>query len=189
MADPRIYSTRVPVVRGVDASTKVLGGALLRGEIAMTTKNAAAVDKSLYELALKVIRRKRPDLMQASALLEQAHEQGDPRATYALATWLLSGNAIYPQDLRKAVKLLKLAAKADIAAAHFDLAVSYETGQGIKKDDKAAYRHFLAAALNGDNASLAEVGRCHYHGIGIVRDRKVAEVWLRRADVLAVDVR
>lgn len=159
------------------------------GEIAMTTKNTMASAKGPYEMALKAICRKHPDLVQASTLLEQAHEQGDLRATYALATWSLSGNAVYPKDLRKAVKLLKLAAKADIAAAHFDLAVSYETGQGIKMDEKAAYRHFLAAALNGDSASLAEVGRCHYHGIGVTRDRKVAEVWLRRADALNVEVR
>lgn len=155
----------------------------------MTTKNTTASEKDPYELALEIMRRKRPDLVQASTLLEQAHEQGDPRATYALATWSLSGNAVHPKDLRRAVRLLKLAAKADIAAAHFDLAVSFETGQGIKKDEKAAYRHFLAAALNGDTASLAEVGRCHYHGIGVARDRKVAEVWLRRADALDVDVR
>ncbi len=154
-----------------------------------TMKSNKASEKGLYERALKLAARTQPDLVQASALLEQAHEQGDPRATYALATWSLSGNAVHPKDLRRAAKLLKLAAKADIAAAHFDLAVSYETGQGIRKDEKAAYRHFLAAALNGDNAALAEVGRCLYHGIGVARDRKVAEVWLRRADALDVDIR
>ncbi len=159
---------------------------MLTRETGLTTTGS---EKGPYELALKAIRRKRPDLVLASALLEQAHEKGDARGTYALATWSLSGNDIYPKDLRRAVKLLKLAVKSDIAAAHFDLAVSYETGQGVKKDEKAAYRHFLAAALNGDSASLAEVGRCHYHGIGVICDRKVAEVWLRRADSLGIDIR
>ncbi|MBU1357723.1 MAG: sel1 repeat family protein [Gammaproteobacteria bacterium] len=99
------------------------------------------------------------------------------------------GNAVRPKDLRRAVQLLKLAAKADVSAAHFDLAVSYETGQGVKKNEKAAYRHFTAAALNGDNDSFAEVGRCLYHGIGVARDRKTAEVWLRRAEALDVGTR
>lgn len=143
----------------------------------------------LYKLALKLMRRKRPNLLHASTLLEWAHEEGDPQATYALATWSLSGNEFYPKDLRRAVKLLKIAARADVAAAHFDLAVSYETGQGIKKNEKAAYLHYVAATLNGDAASMAEVGRCLYHGIGVSRDRKLADIWLRRAEVLGVDVR
>jgi TPR repeat protein len=155
----------------------------------MMTMNNRASAKGPYELALKVIRRKRADFAQAGTLLEQAHEQGDARATYALATWSLSGNEGYPKDLRKAVKLLKLAATADVAAAHFDLAVSYETGQGTRTDQKAAYRHFLAAALCGDSDAFAEVGRCHYHGIGVARDRRVAEVWLRRAEIMNVEVR
>lgn len=152
-------------------------------------KNSKVAQTGIYEQALKLAQRKKPDLTQASALLEAAHEQGDRRATYALATWLLVGNAVYPKDLRRAVKLLKLAAAADIASAHFDLAVSYETGQGTQKNEKSAYRHFIAAALNGDSASFAEVGRCLYHGIGVARDRKLAEVWLRRADALGIQVR
>lgn len=155
----------------------------------MTTKIANASTNGPYELALKVATRARPNLLRACALLEEAHDQGDRRATYALATWHLFGNEVYSKNVRKAVQLLRLAANADIALAHFDLAVSYETGQGIKKNEKAAYRHFLAAALNGDNDSLAEVGRCLYYGIGIARDRKAAEVWFRRAETLGVDVR
>lgn len=155
----------------------------------MNMKKTKDAGKSMYEQALKAACGKRPDLAQASALLEEAHEQGDRRATYALATWSLFGNAVRPRDLRKAVQLLKLAAKADLAAAHFDLAVSYETGQGVKKNEQSAYRHFLAAALNGDDDALVEVGRCLFHGIGVVRDRKVAEVWFRRADSLGVEVR
>ncbi|UJW81302.1 tetratricopeptide repeat protein [Hydrogenophaga sp. SL48] len=155
----------------------------------MIKKGIKTPAKHLYDLALKAASRKHPDLARASALLEEAHDQGDRRATYAMATWYLFGNEVYPKNLRKAVQLLKLAAMADIASAHFDLAVSYETGQGIKKNEQAAYRHFLAAALNGDNESLTEVGRCLYYGIGIARDRKAAEVWFRRAEALGVDVR
>lgn len=155
----------------------------------MTPRSTKVAKQDPYELALRITNGKRPDLVRVSALLEEAHDQGDRRATYALATWSLFGNAIHPKDRRRAIQLLKLAAKADIAAAHFDLAVSYETGQGIKRNEEAAYRHFLAAALNGDNDSLAEVGRCLYHGIGVARDRKVAEVWFRRANALGVNVR
>ena len=168
--------------RGLPSSRRTEG-------IVMVVKNAKASKQGAYELALKAASRKRPDLIQANAFLEEAHAQGDRRATYALATWSLFGNVVRPKDLQRAVQLLKLAAKADLAAAHFDLAVSYETGQGAKKNEKAAYRHFLAAAVNGDNDSLVEVGRCLYYGIGVARDRKTAEVWFRRADALGLDVR
>jgi TPR repeat protein len=151
----------------------------------MNLNNVKTQKQGAYDLALKAVSRKRPDLVRASALLEDAHAQGDRRATYALATWYLFGNAVLRKDLSRAIKLLKLAAKADVAAAHFDLAVSYETGQGIKKNEKSAYWHYLGAALNGDNDSLVEVGRCLYYGIGVVRDRKAAEIWFRRADALA----
>lgn len=152
----------------------------------MTRTNVKVSRQGAYEQALKAASLKRPDLLQANTLLEEAHAQGDRRATYALATWSLFGNSVRPKNLRAATQLLKLAAKADVASAHFDLAVSYETGQGIKKNEKSAYRHYVAAALNGDKESFAEVGRCLYYGIGTARDRKTAEVWFRRAEVLGV---
>ncbi|MDR2156023.1 MAG: hypothetical protein LBE78_13545 [Burkholderiaceae bacterium] len=155
----------------------------------MTANSAKSSGRNAYELALKTASRKYPDLIKTKTLLEEAHVQGDRHATYALATWFLFGNAVQSKNLRRAIQFLKMAAKADVAAAHFDLAVSYETGQGTKKDEKAAYRHYLAAALNGDNDSVVEVGRCLYHGIGVVRDRKAAEVWFRHADALNINVR
>ncbi len=154
----------------------------------MTKKNKILFD-GLYELALKIATRKKPDLARALTLLTEAHDKGDCRATYALATWYLFGNEAIQRNFRTAVRFLKLAAKADIAAAHFDLAVCYETGQGIKKNERTAFRHYLAAALNGDNDSFAEVGRCFYYGIGVSLDRKAAEVCFRRADALNAIVR
>jgi TPR repeat protein len=155
----------------------------------MTVKNKAPSEKEPYELALIAASSSPPDLLQANALLQDAHLRGDRRATYAIATWYLYGNAVYTKNLRKAIRWLKLAVDADIASAHFDLAVSYETGQGVKKSEKSAYRHYLAAALNGDNNAVSEVGRCLYHGIGTTRDRRAAEIWFRRADAVGVDVR
>lgn len=153
------------------------------------TENIHSTTIGPYELALEAAVGNNPNFELARSLLEKAHNNGDHRASYALATWHLYGYGGYSVDLKKAINMLKLATEFDIASAHFDLAVSYETGNGIRKNMKAAYRHFLAAALNGDNDAYAEVGRCLYHGIGVARDRKSAEIWLRRADVLGVDVR
>lgn len=153
----------------------------------MTTKRAIA-KQSVYELALKMAKRAHPDLPRTGQLLEEAHIQGDRRATYALATWYLFGHGTYPRNLRKAVGLLKLAAETDIAAAHFDLAVCYETGEGVRESAPTAFRHYLAAALNGDNDSLPQVGRCLFYGIGVKRDRMTAEIWFRRAEALGVRI-
>ena len=155
----------------------------------MNQKKSNQIGKTSYDLALRAASRKQPDFTQAAALLESGHNEGDQRATYALATWHLYGHAGYPKSLSKAARLLKLAASADIAAAHFDLAICYETGEGVKKNEAKAYLHYLAAALNGDLDSLGEVGRCLFHGIGTTRDRKAAEVWFRRADAMKVKIR
>lgn len=155
----------------------------------MVHKKLVSALKNDYDLALQAARRKRPDLARASSLLESGHDKCDRRATYALATWYLCGHAGYAKDLRKAVQLLKLASSADISAAHFDLAVCYETGEGVKKNHSKAYLHYLAAALNGDLDSFGEVGRCLFHGVGTTSDRKAAEVWFRRADAMGVNIR
>ena len=155
----------------------------------MIQKKSVPALKTDYDLALLAVNRKRPNLARAAELLEGANAKGDRRATYALATWHLYGHAGYAKNLRKAVELLKLAASADIADAHFDLAVCYETGEGVKKNDSKAYLHYLAAALNGDLNAIGEVGRCLFHGTGTTRDRKAAEVWFRRADASGVEIR
>lgn len=155
----------------------------------MNRKKLIPALKTEYDLALLAARRKLPDLAHVAALLESAHSSNDRRATYALATWHLYGHAGYAKNLRKAVQLLKHAANSDVTAAHFDLAVCYETGEGVKKNEARAYLHYLAAALNGDLDSLGEVGRCLFHGIGTTRDRKAAEVWFRRADAMNVHIR
>ena len=154
------------------------------GEVTMTINPSNA-----YELALQETKKHGPDWRKISDLLEHAHSDGDKRATYALATWHLAGEHGYPKNLKNANNLLKIAAKANIASAHFDLAVSYETGQGIKKSEVLAFRHYVAAALSGDNQAFSEVGRCLYYGIGVNRDTKLAKIWLDKADSLGVDVR
>ncbi|WP_116004323.1 MULTISPECIES: tetratricopeptide repeat protein [unclassified Simplicispira] len=142
-----------------------------------------------YELALAAASSSQPKLEAARSLLEEAHQNGDPRATYALATWCLFGHGGFELDLKRAVALLKEASKADIPSAHFDLAVCYEKGSGVRRNNKLAYRHFLAASLYGDNDAYGEVGRCLYYGIGIDRDRKAAKIWLRRARMMGVNIR
>lgn len=152
----------------------------------MSKKALSAFSSEHYERAFRMMRAGKADSQKVADLLESAFAVGDPRAAYALATWYLFGHGGYPQDLRKAVKLLRIASKAHVPSAHFDLAVCYETGRGVRKSEASAYRHYLAAALYGDADAFHEVGRCLYHGIGSARDRKSAAVWLDRAELIEV---
>jgi len=139
-----------------------------------------------YDYVLHLADSETQDEDEIASAVQAAHDLGDRRATYALAMGYLRGCGGYPQSIRKAVPLLKIAAQADVASAHFDIAICYEKGEGVRRSEKMAYRHYLAAALNGDNDSLVEVGRCLFHGIGTQRDRKSADIWFRRAEALGI---
>lgn len=139
-----------------------------------------------YDKALKLSSASTPDYEAAYKLLVMASEDGDDRATYALGTWYLFGRFVR-KNLCEAVKFLKAASEAGNAAATYDLAVCYEEGKGVKENHTLAFRLYVKAALWGDKQSVAEVGRMHYYGIGTERNRKLANVWLDRADELGVE--
>lgn len=138
-----------------------------------------------YDTALKKARRKDAPLEEVSKLLSAAHEAGDARATYALATWYLFGK-FFGKNLRAGIKLLRQAASAGVPDAMCDLAMCYLEGRGVPENPSKAAELFLKAALAGENQSIYEVGRCYYHGIGVTRDRRIAWVWLDRAKELGV---
>lgn len=153
------------------------------------SKHKANVMTAEYEEALAIANHDGVRISEVAKLLETAQGLGDHRATYALATWYLFGSNNFPKDIAKAVKMLKVAAKAEIAAAHFDLAVCYKTAQGVRKNYRKAYLHYLAAALYGDKQAPFFVADCFYFGIGVTKDMEVAEIWYCMAESKEVDLR
>lgn len=147
----------------------------------MSDKNS----QSSYEKALRIAAGEKFDHNQVWTLLEQAHNTGDARATYAIATWYLHGTHV-EKDSAKAAQYLKEAADAGIAEAMADLAVSYEKGIGVDEDVEAAFEYYLRAALHGDDDAVFEVARCYYWGIGVGKDRRIANIWADRAEKLGV---
>lgn len=133
-----------------------------------------------YDRALAEIKARPPNHEKALSLLERAHRAGDPRATYALGTWWLHGHVV-GRDIKKGLAMIRWAASAGIPEAHFDLAVSLELGEGIRKNTTAAAHHYLRAALSGDSQAVFEVGRCLYWGIGLAKDRRNAQAWFDKA--------
>lgn len=133
-----------------------------------------------YQKAMSLLLTHPNEYSKGFVLLSKALANGDIRATYALATWYLHGTYV-EKNIHKGTAMLKSAAEANIPAALFDLAVSYETGIGVSRSEVKAAQLYLRAALAGDIESFASVGRCLYYGIGFVKDRKQAAVWLEKA--------
>lgn len=106
---------------------------------------------SRYRSALRLMQRG-GEVAKAYPLLVAAAEDGDALSVYAIGTWRLHGFHL-KKNLREAVKLLRLAADADVAYACFDLAVCYQKGEGVKKDCSRAAKYYLRAFLLGDGAT------------------------------------
>ena len=85
---------------------------------------------SPYDQALKLAQAATPPPKRAYDLLVKADERGDPRATYALATWYFFGSPFTKIDWSRAARMLKQAAEGGISDAAYDLAISYEKGAG-----------------------------------------------------------
>jgi TPR repeat protein len=141
--------------------------------------------KPPYEAALAKAQDGDARLPEVASLLTRAHQSGDVRATYALATWYLHGR-FFKKDMRKSVALLRKAANHNIPDALFDLAVCYEKGAGVPVNEPKAVELYLRAALHGEAQSVYEVGRCYYYGIGVQQNRRIARVWQDRAKELGV---
>lgn len=130
-----------------------------------------------YQKALLLMTRgAEPD--EAYPLLIKAMEEGDHRAHYAIGTWYLYGTYV-KANARKAVALFKIAADHDVADAAFDLAVCYEKGEGARRDLAKAAAFYLRAWHCGDTSAVYELRRMFYWGIGVTKNRAIAEEFAR----------
>jgi uncharacterized protein len=80
----------------------------------------------------------------------------------------------YKKSQKKGFALMLQAADCFVSDACFDVAVSYETGMGVGKNEKKAFIYFLRAMMLGDPQAIHEVGRLFYWGIGVSKNKDVA---------------
>jgi TPR repeat protein len=102
---------------------------------------------------------------QGRAWLEQAAAKGEPRAAYNVALLLLSSGS--PDDLRRAIELLRLAGEAEIAEAQHSLGVLALNGRGMERDTAEAARWFERAARNGNVPGIVEYAILLFNGDGV----------------------
>jgi uncharacterized protein len=110
---------------------------------------------------------------EAYELLLKAESAGCAEASYAIGTWYLFGFYL-KKNVRKAVQLFRKAAKEEVAAAAFDLAVCYEQGQGVRRSELKAISLMMRAFALGDLSAGQEVERLLYWGDATVRNRSLS---------------
>jgi TPR repeat protein len=139
-----------------------------------------ANDDVFLEKAWAEMRKERPDLRKAFALLEKSADNLNPEALYAIGTWYLYGRHVN-KNPKVAVQYFMKSSEGNNCHAYFDLAVCYEKGVGLKRDLKQAFLNYLKSSLLGDRKAFNEVGRCYYYGIGINKNVEIGKIWLSHA--------
>ena len=139
-----------------------------------------------HKQALKIMYSSNPDYEKAKKLLLIAAENNDYLAIYGLGTWHFFGIHGFDENKTEAIRLWTIAAEKKIPEALFDLAVCYEEGDSVKKNLRKAFALYMDAALQGDNQAVFAVGRCYFYGIGISKNKLVADVWFDKAEELGV---
>ena len=92
----------------------------------------------------------------------------------------LSGKGV-PVDAPVAAKWLEIAAKGNISAAQFNLALLYEKGLGVEQDAARAAEYYEQAAQLGLAQAQNNLGVLYLSGIGVPQDPVLAMMWLELA--------
>lgn len=125
----------------------------------------------------------------AYELLRTAASQGDERAKYAIATWLLNGKeGIVEADQKAGVVVLKELVKSNIAEALFDLAVSYDYGWGIRRNEQKAFSYYMQSALLGCSESCEQIAEFYREGALVKHDRNLYLAWKKRSEQPEEDI-
>jgi TPR repeat protein len=86
-------------------------------------------------------------------------------------------------DMPLAYKEFLAAAKLGHVFAQYNIALMYEQGLGIEKNEKEAVFWYKESAKKGNSAAQYNLGVCFENGIGTEVDFKKANYWYRKASV------
>ena len=76
-------------------------------------------------------------------------EMNDANSFYMLGGWYLNGDNGLLQSHRKAFELFQRGAGLGSIKAHYHLAKSYHTGEGVESDEEKSKHHLMLAAMGG----------------------------------------
>ena len=81
----------------------------------------------------------------------------DHNAFYALGGIYRRGGEL-SQDTTKAFEMMNKAAELGLSMAHYNISISYLTGDGVERDLDKASRHLELAAIGGDEVARHKLG-------------------------------
>jgi hypothetical protein len=90
------------------------------------------------------------------------------------------------KDYPTALKQFRALAALGDANAQYDLGLMYQSGQGVKEDDKEAVAWFRKSAEQGLAQGQTQLGMMYYSGEGVAQDDAQAATWFRKAAVQGV---
>ena len=94
---------------------------------------------------------------------------------------IYGGQERYPENPRKAVHWLTLAAEAGDAQSQCLLGVCYINGYGVKADAVVGAAWYRRAGAQGDEWAAYLLGLCYRDGTGVRRNRRLARHWFKKA--------
>ena len=97
----------------------------------------------------------------------------DPEAAWELGDRWLEGNGI-PQDRRRGVRWLRIAARLGSVEAVNSLGVCTFYGRGVRKDHAKAVAFYRESAARGNGVAWSNLGLCYREGQGVERDEEKA---------------
>lgn len=85
---------------------------------------------------------------------------------------------------KEAVKCFEIASNQGNVKGMYSLALCYQNGEGVEKDEKKAFQLFLKASDMGDENAQFQLAECYYYGKGTEMDRERAqELYLKTANL------
>lgn len=121
------------------------------------------------EMASRISKDEKPDLLGAYKYLVSAANAGLPIAQNELGLLYVSGN-LGLSDPTAGVAWFTLAAKSGHAAAQNNLGTLYERGMGVPVNHNNAGQLYSLAANQGHAAATAGLARLHAGGLGTAQD-------------------
>lgn len=140
------------------------------------------IDNHNYEMALSLAKSTPADLKAAYEYLILASSNGDQRADYAIATWYLSGNEVVQRDEIRAFEILKSLERSNIAEACFDLAFSYDSGRGCRRNAGRAFSNYMKAGLLGDKEACQQIAQYYLEGVLVKYNKELFLTWKLRSE-------
>ena len=146
-----------------------------------SAKNATALSQKNIDEATK----KSSPIEETPTLTKLESNPNDLLAEHAYQE---GKDAAQKNNYTKAKDYYQSAADRGIPAAAYELALLYQKGKGITKDEFVAFKYMKIAAESGYVNAFRPLGEMYHGGRGVTKNKKVAENWYKKAAALGDEV-